>query len=143
MAKTTVDSGGGLPAAAKAADEMKRELQRAVNSIIEDDNYSLEANDRAMQCLCALKDLKLKPNFDISTFSLSLPVPPHEFVCPLSNQLMKDPVVLASGQVVLGCSGDCLPQISRLCNYIVVYAKRSATPATDLVNLLLNGMVFL
>ncbi|KAF3613039.1 U-box domain-containing protein 9 [Capsicum chinense] len=98
MAKTTVDSGGGLPAAAKAADEMKRELQRAVNSIIEDDNYSLEANDRAMQCLCALKDLKLKPNFDISTFSLSLPVPPHEFVCPLSNQLMKDPVVLASGQ---------------------------------------------
>lgn len=85
MAKTTVD--GGLPA---AADELKRELQRTVNWIVEEDDYSLEATDRAMQCLCALKELKLKPN---STSS-----PPHEFVCPLSRQLMKDPVVLASGQ---------------------------------------------
>ncbi|MCD7458121.1 hypothetical protein HAX54_037248 [Datura stramonium] len=103
MAKATVDGGRGLPPAAKVADELKRELQRAVNSIVEDDDYSLEANDRAMQCLCALKDLKVKPNlnsnpFDIRTLSLSLPIPPHEFVCPLSHQLMKDPVVLASGQ---------------------------------------------
>ncbi|XP_060184101.1 U-box domain-containing protein 9-like isoform X1 [Lycium barbarum] len=72
--------------------ELKRELQRAVNCVIEeDDDDSLEATDQAMQCLCALKDLKLK--------SLSLPItPPHEFVCPLSKQLIKDPVVLASGQ---------------------------------------------
>ncbi|KAJ8558468.1 hypothetical protein K7X08_005234 [Anisodus acutangulus] len=100
MAKTTVDGGGGLP----SAEELKKELQRAVNSVVEDDEYSLEATDRAMQCLCALKDLKLKPNlnsnaFDIRSLSLSLPIPPpHEFGCPLSRQLMKDPVVLASGQ---------------------------------------------
>lgn len=96
MAKTTVD--GGLPA---AADELKRELQRTVNWIVEEDDYSLEATDRAMQCLCALKELKLKPN---STSS-----PPHEFVCPLSRQLMKDPVVLASGQVGFNLSSLITP----------------------------------
>lgn len=88
MAKTAVD-GGGLPA---GEDELKKELQRTVNSIVEDDDYSLEAIDRAMQCLCALEDLKLNPN------------PPHEFVCPLSHQLMKDPVVLASGWVSFNLS---------------------------------------
>ncbi|XP_009779917.1 U-box domain-containing protein 9-like [Nicotiana sylvestris] len=102
MAKTTVEGGGGLPAAAKEAAELKRELQRAVKAVVEDDDYSLEVTDRAMQCLCALKELKLKPlnsnPLDIRSLSLSLPIPPHEFVCPLSGQLMKDPVVLASGQ---------------------------------------------
>ncbi|CAN4106452.1 unnamed protein product [Withania somnifera] len=78
------------------ANELKRELHRVVKSIVEDGDYTLEATDRGMQCLCALKDLKLKPN--LNSNALSLPIPPHEFICPLSHQLMKDPVVLASGQ---------------------------------------------
>ncbi|CAN4115236.1 unnamed protein product [Withania somnifera] len=73
--------------AEEVADKLKRELQRVVNSIIEEDDYTLEAIDRGMQCLYALK-----PNLN------GLQIPPHEFVCPLSRQLMKDPVVLASGQ---------------------------------------------
>uniref|UniRef100_M0ZZM1 RING-type E3 ubiquitin transferase n=1 Tax=Solanum tuberosum TaxID=4113 RepID=M0ZZM1_SOLTU len=74
-----------LPASA-SADELKRELQRRVNSIIEDADYSIEDTDEAMHCLSALKELKVRPT------------PPLEYLCPLSHQLMKDPVVLASGQ---------------------------------------------
>ncbi|KAH0682971.1 hypothetical protein KY290_021562 [Solanum tuberosum] len=69
-----------------AADELKRELQIRVNCIVEDADYSIEDTDEAMHCLSALKDLKVRP------------APPPEYLCPLSHQLMKDPVVLASGQ---------------------------------------------
>ncbi|KAK6791805.1 hypothetical protein RDI58_010886 [Solanum bulbocastanum] len=78
--------GGTLQALAwVSADALKRELQRRVNCIVEDADYSIEDTDEAMHCLSALKDLKLRPT------------PPPEYLCSLSRQLMKDPVVLASG----------------------------------------------
>ncbi|KAH0679470.1 hypothetical protein KY284_020555 [Solanum tuberosum] len=79
--------GGRLQALAwVSADELKRELQRRVNCIVEDADYSIEDTDEAMHYLSALKDLKLRAT------------PPPEYLCPLSHQLMKDPVVLASGR---------------------------------------------
>ncbi|CAK9140887.1 unnamed protein product [Ilex paraguariensis] len=80
---------------AKAA-ELKKELQRLVRAIVDDDDLNIETIDRANQALCGLKDLKLKR-------SLSLKLHeavgfPDEFRCPLSKELMRDPVIVATGQ---------------------------------------------
>ncbi|XP_004237643.2 U-box domain-containing protein 9-like [Solanum lycopersicum] len=69
-----------------SADELKRELQRKAKCIVEDDDYTIHDTEEVMDCLSALKDLKLRP------------APPPQYLCPISHQLMKDPVVLASGQ---------------------------------------------
>nr|GMD18735.1 U-box domain-containing protein 9 [Ipomoea batatas] len=74
---------GGDPAPAPAAKELKEELQRAVKAIVSEDDVNAEAIDRAQQALSALRGLH---HF------------PAEFRCPLSGELMKDPVVIASGQ---------------------------------------------
>lgn len=74
---------------AASVDELKRELQRRVNCIVENADYTIEDIDEAIHCLSALEDLKLRA------------APPPEYLCPISHQLMKDPVVLASGQVNL------------------------------------------
>ncbi|GFQ00118.1 U-box domain-containing protein 9 [Phtheirospermum japonicum] len=62
------------------------ELQKLVRAIADDEDVNLDAIDRAHRTLCALKDLKLKKSV------------PEEFKCPLSKELMRDPVIIASGQ---------------------------------------------
>lgn len=96
MAKT--NTGQGVMEA-KTTAELKRELQRMVQRIVDEHDYALdlEATDRAMQTLCSLKELTLKLLNPQESRSLTLP--PPEFRCPLSGQLMIDPVVIASGQV--------------------------------------------
>lgn len=94
MAKTTKDKGVVLEAKT-TAEQLKRELQRMVQSIVEEDDYALEATDGAMHALSCLKELKLRLS---NPQSLLLTLPPPEFRCPLSGQLMVDPVVIASGQ---------------------------------------------
>lgn len=76
---------------------LKRELQRLVKTIVEDDDCSLEVMDRAREALCSIKDLKMKGSMSFKlrggdSF-------PEEFRCPLSREMMRDPVILASGQV--------------------------------------------
>ncbi|PSR94959.1 U-box domain-containing protein [Actinidia chinensis var. chinensis] len=93
MAKTGVFEGD----AAKAT-ELKKELQRLVRAIVEDEDcdFSVEAVDRATQTLFALKELKKKRPVSLKlTESSSCP---EEFRCPISNVLMKDPVIVATGQ---------------------------------------------
>lgn len=87
MAKTEGD-----PPTAKAT-ELKRELQRLVKAILSEDDINVDAIDKTRQTLLALKDLKLKRH---SSFDLPFP---EEFRCPLSKQLMRDPVILNTGQV--------------------------------------------
>nr|GME19158.1 U-box domain-containing protein 9-like [Ipomoea batatas] len=100
MARTSME--GGL-VEGKAA-ELKKELQRAVKAIVdEEEDGGVESTNRAMQCLCALRDLKLKPlgcseSLGIGNLSLLGVFPPKEFLCPLSGELMNDPVVLSTGQ---------------------------------------------
>jgi hypothetical protein len=84
-------------AVAAKATELKKELQRLVKAIVDEDDYSVETADRAIRTLSSLKDLKLKESL---SFRLDdgLAVP-QEFRCPISRELMRDPVVLATGQV--------------------------------------------
>ncbi|EEF28886.1 U-box domain-containing protein 9 [Ricinus communis] len=95
MAKTGVFDSD--PVVMSKATELKKELQKFVKSIVDDDDYRIETIDQAKETLCALRDLKIKKR------SLSLKLRetvscPDEFKCPLSKELMKDPVILATGQ---------------------------------------------
>jgi hypothetical protein len=84
-------------AVAAKATELKKELQRLVKAIVDEDDYKVETADEAIRTLSSLKDLKLN-----SSLSLRLDdglAVPQEFRCPISRELMKDPVVLATGQV--------------------------------------------
>ncbi|CAK9137737.1 unnamed protein product [Ilex paraguariensis] len=80
---------------AKATAALKRELQRLVKAIVDDDNYSEETTDQAMKTLYSIKKLIWKSSLSLGLDSSTLP---DEFNCPLSKTLMKDPVVLATGQ---------------------------------------------
>lgn len=83
-------------AVAAKATELKKELQRLVKAIVDEDDYRVETANEAIRTLGSLKDLK-------SNKSLSLGLDdglavPEEFRCPISRGLMMDPVVLATGQ---------------------------------------------
>ncbi|KAL8516602.1 hypothetical protein ACS0TY_015026 [Phlomoides rotata] len=84
--------------------ELKKELQKLVKAIADeddddDDNNNLEAIDRAQKILCGLKELKVKTSAAVSLKNLHhYNSVPEEFKCPLSMELMRDPVIIASGQ---------------------------------------------
>ncbi|CAK7349413.1 unnamed protein product [Dovyalis caffra] len=86
------------PTVMAKAIELKKELQKLVRTIVDDEeDYRTETIDQARETLCALKELKVKRR------SLSLRLRetlscPEEFKCPLSKELMRDPVILATGQ---------------------------------------------
>lgn len=95
MAKTGIFDSD--PTVMPKATELKKELQKLVRLIVDDVDYRTETIDQARDTLCALKELKTKKR------SLSLKLHetvscPEEFKCPLSKELMRDPVILASGQ---------------------------------------------
>ncbi|KAK0589591.1 hypothetical protein LWI29_016095 [Acer saccharum] len=95
MAKTGVlDSD---PTVMVKPSELKKELQKLVKLIVDDEDYCTETIDQAKETLYALKQLKINKR------SLSIKLHetlrcPEDFKCPLSNDLMRDPVILASGQ---------------------------------------------
>ncbi|KAL3649277.1 hypothetical protein CASFOL_005680 [Castilleja foliolosa] len=109
MAKSGVVEGD--PDMVSKAIELKMELQKLVKAVAdEEDDVNLGAIDRAHRTLCALKELKLKKsgflklnnnnnnnnnNYDYESVSGLVP---EEFKCPLSKELMRDPVIIASGQ---------------------------------------------
>ncbi|KAL3828938.1 hypothetical protein ACJIZ3_017740 [Penstemon smallii] len=89
------------PVMVAKAIELKKELQRLVKAIVEEDDVNLDSME---QMLFALKELKLKKNSvsnlnvncvnNISNQEMVL----EEFKCPLSKELMRDPVIIATGQ---------------------------------------------
>ncbi|KAL8087687.1 U-box domain-containing protein 9-like [Apium graveolens] len=106
MAKT-----GVFEADTTKSTELKKELQRLVKAIVEEDDelFSLEAIDQANLMLCALKDLKLRRSlcFNLTHQEIndendgndeSFCWVPQEFKCPISKKLMCDPVILSTGQ---------------------------------------------
>ncbi|XP_007049638.2 PREDICTED: U-box domain-containing protein 9 [Theobroma cacao] len=101
MAKTGVLSSD--PTVRARAAELKKELQRLVRTIVDDeDYYSVDAIDQAKDALCALRELKFnKQSTATTTSSLKFHEAvscPEAFRCPLSKELMRDPIILASGQ---------------------------------------------
>lgn len=112
MAKPGVVVESDPTVVAAKASELKKEFQRLVKSIVDDEDCSTQTIDRAKEVLSMLKDLKLRKRSSPSSSpssqsssSLSLklhknPITcPEEFKCPLSKELMRDPVIVASGQV--------------------------------------------
>ncbi|KAK8495672.1 hypothetical protein V6N13_100096 [Hibiscus sabdariffa] len=104
MAKTGLLSSD--PTLRARAVELKKELQRLVRTIVDDEDYTVQSVDLAKDTLCALRQLKLSKQSTAATatttassFKLHEAVScPDEFKCPLSKELMRDPVILASGQ---------------------------------------------
>ncbi|KAI3806178.1 hypothetical protein L1987_22074 [Smallanthus sonchifolius] len=117
MAKSGVFKGDPIVAVAKATMDLKKELQRLVKTIVEDSSSEDEIEfgliDRANQTLQALKELKeggkqrsasirkLNDSNNRSSNGSSASIwasCPQEFRCPLSKELMRDPVILSTGQ---------------------------------------------
>ncbi|CAD5185626.1 unnamed protein product [Musa acuminata subsp. malaccensis] len=96
---------------AAAAGELKNELQRLVREIAEEDDGQIGTYEEAARVLAALKQVTfagsggsngtprspLANQWRTDERMDSASVPEH-FRCPISSELMKDPVVLASGQ---------------------------------------------
>lgn len=80
--------------------ELKKELQRLVKTILDEDDYGMQATDEALRVLSCLKELRLKKSHSFGVDDC-LTVP-EMFKCPMSGEIMADPVVLANGQVSLG-----------------------------------------
>ncbi|RVW60576.1 U-box domain-containing protein 9 [Vitis vinifera] len=83
--------------AAKATEELKKELQRLVSRIVDEDESCADTTDKALKILFALRDFKFKGSLDFGVETEN-PALPQEFRCPISKQLMRDPVVVATGQ---------------------------------------------
>nr|GMD73169.1 U-box domain-containing protein 9-like [Ipomoea batatas] len=83
----------------KKGENPLKELERAVKAIVSEEDSNVDAIDRALQALSALKDLKTKhPQRSSFREPASMPSPPDEFRCPLSKELMRDPVIVSTGQ---------------------------------------------
>lgn len=105
MADSTAD------ATAENADTLKQKLTKLLTEILDDGGGSkdrsetgdgsfdvLKSIDEAIRVLtCMRKVESKKPESDIP--SSSSVVVPKEFKCPLSNEIMIEPVIISSGQV--------------------------------------------
>lgn len=82
---------------------LKKELQKLVKAIIEDEENGYGFIDKATQTLKDLKDARKQTS--VSCINLDDTVPfPQEFYCPLSNEIMRDPVIVSTGKTYDRCS---------------------------------------
>ncbi|CAO2836615.1 unnamed protein product [Amaranthus hypochondriacus] len=80
--------------------EIKKELKELILEIVEDnlnEEVILDTIDRTIQTLISLKELKINKKTKHSSKIHVLNVP-EEFRCPISKEIMKDPVILSTGQ---------------------------------------------
>lgn len=73
---------------ARGVSELKDKLREFLKAIVDSDDFSPQTADDAIAALKALKNFNSVHDF---------PVPP-QFLCPISTQLMTDPVILSTGQ---------------------------------------------
>lgn len=108
MAKSEVFEGDQSVGVAKVTMELKKELQKLVKLIVEDSEDELII-DKANQTLQALKELhinnnkqrsskRINDNNNESSTTSFWGSCPQEFRCPLSKELMRDPVIISTGQ---------------------------------------------
>lgn len=100
MAKSGVSEGDQATVVVRAT-ELKKELQKLLKTIVDEDDVNLEAVDKAQQMLLTLKELKLKKKTGDLKPCRQEKDPaavPEEFKCPLSKELMRDPVIISNGQ---------------------------------------------
>ena len=77
----------------------KNELKRLLIAFVEEDGVKKSNMQKAKQLLSVLQ--QFKGNFTQNRRDLPWDyiVAPDEFLCPISNQVMVDPVIIASGKV--------------------------------------------
>ncbi|XP_010552019.1 PREDICTED: U-box domain-containing protein 9 [Tarenaya hassleriana] len=85
------------------AKELKKEMQKLVRIILEDegdDDLGVQTIDQLQVALSDLKEMTVRKKMGKSSSLDMLETVsfPEEFLCPLSSELMRDPVVLVSGQ---------------------------------------------
>ncbi|RWW36315.1 hypothetical protein BHE74_00058671 [Ensete ventricosum] len=94
--------------AAARVGELKKELRRLVRAIAEEDDGRIDTFQGAARALAALKDLRFRGSGNSNGVlasqrkgesEIEAMVVPEHFLCPISAELMRDPVVVASGQV--------------------------------------------
>lgn len=92
-------SNNATSATGRTAEELKIELRRLVKTIVDDDDVKVDVFDEACKDLMCLKDIKfglindkIKKN---GTGSIAVP---ENFLCPISAEIMVDPVILSTGQ---------------------------------------------
>lgn len=98
MAKTGVFDSD--PTAIAKAKELKREMRKLLTKIEDEDDLGIQTIDQLQEALSALREATMRKIAKSSSLQMLETVScPEEFRCPLSKELMRDPVVLASGQV--------------------------------------------
>ncbi|XP_009134963.1 U-box domain-containing protein 9 [Brassica rapa] len=89
------------PTAIAKAKELKREMKKLLSNIEEEDGLSVQTIDQLQETLSAFRQAttmrKMAKSSSLEMLETAVSCP-DEFRCPLSNELMRDPVVLASGQ---------------------------------------------
>ncbi|KAG2321492.1 hypothetical protein Bca52824_014705 [Brassica carinata] len=89
------------PTAIAKAKELKREMKKLLSNAEEEDGLSVRTIDQLQEALSAFRQATMRKKMAKSSSLEMLETAvscPDEFRCPLSNELMRDPVVLASGQ---------------------------------------------
>lgn len=93
--------------AEKKVGELKSDLWRLVRLIVDDDDGQVDTYDEAAKALAELKDVTFRS-----------PEVPQHFLCPISCELMRDPVIVASGEVKIArlmVSSEFFVAITRTC----------------------------
>lgn len=108
-------------ASAEEAAAMRRRLRRLVAAVAAG-SADAEAFDEAAEALAKLRDAELGPRKDRAGDGAGegrenkrhaeAAVPEH-FLCPISSEIMRDPVVLASGQVLATSPSLRFPSLPR------------------------------
>lgn len=109
MANSEALTGFASAAARGRAEELKKELRRLAREISESEDCGVGTYEDAARALAVLRELRSRgsvgPKEALASqrkaeeeFESAAAVPKH-FLCPISSELMRDPVILASGQV--------------------------------------------
>ncbi|KAH9292715.1 hypothetical protein KI387_042100, partial [Taxus chinensis] len=96
----------GLMEKKHGGSELKRELRRLVGLVTEEgDNeraYPVDIFDKIARVLSDLRDFKFGlvklSSFGRADEAPAVPLAPEHFLCPISSEIMRDPVMLATGQ---------------------------------------------
>lgn len=108
MANSEALTGFASAAARGRAEELKKELRRLAREISESEDCGVGTYEDAARALAVLRELRSRgsvgPKEALASqrkaeeeFESAAAVPKH-FLCPISSELMRDPVILASGQ---------------------------------------------
>ncbi|XP_074556894.1 U-box domain-containing protein 9-like isoform X2 [Curcuma longa] len=118
-----VESLTGPASAAARVEELKKELWRLVRQILESEVCSLEFYEDASRALNALKDIRFRGGVSSKEVLACqrkaegkmepADVPKH-FLCPISSETMRDPVILASGQEWFRSGNRTCPQTQQV-----------------------------